>query len=182
MTIIAKDAYGNCTMKDTTLTLKKDTEKPVISTDPIHVYTDSKPNYKSYIEVTDNLDLNPKIKIDSSKVKTKKEGTYKLTVTATDRSGNKAKKRLVSLLRNLQKSFYLTFDDGPSENTDKVLKILKKYDAKATFFVTGNNQKYNDSNSKRQKNKEIQLHFIHIRMIMRLSIHLQKHILMIYNK
>ena len=94
VTIIAKDAYGNCTMKDTTLTLKIDTEKPVISTDPIHVYTDSKPNYKSYIEVTDNLDLNPKIKIDSSKVKTKKEGTYKLTVTATDRSGNKAKKKI----------------------------------------------------------------------------------------
>lgn len=30
---------------------------------------------------------------------------------------------------------YLTFDDGPSENTLKILKILKKYDAKATFFV-----------------------------------------------
>lgn len=32
---------------------------------------------------------------------------------------------------------YLTFDDGPSENTLKILKILKKYDAKATFFVIG---------------------------------------------
>ncbi len=73
VTIVAKDAYGNCTMKDTTLTLKKDTEKPVISTDPIHVYTDSKPNFKSYIDVTDNLDLNPKIKIDSSKVRQKKK-------------------------------------------------------------------------------------------------------------
>ena len=41
VTIIAKDAYGNCTMKDTTLTVKKETEKPLISTDPIHVYTDS---------------------------------------------------------------------------------------------------------------------------------------------
>lgn len=31
---------------------------------------------------------------------------------------------------------YLTFDDGPStENTDRILKILKKYDVKATFFV-----------------------------------------------
>lgn len=151
VTIIAKDAYGNCTMKDTTLTLKKDTEKPVISTDPIHVYTDSKPNYKSYIEVTDNLDLNPKIKIDSSKVKTKKEGTYKLTVTATDRSGNKAKKKISVVVEEPAKVVYLTFDDGPSENTDKVLKILKKYDAKATFFVTGNNQKYNDSIRKAEK-------------------------------
>ena len=32
---------------------------------------------------------------------------------------------------------YLTFDDGPSDNTLKVLKILKEYDAKATFFVIG---------------------------------------------
>lgn len=148
-----KDYKKTCTVsvKDTTLTLKKDTEKPVISTDPIHVYTDSKPNYKSYIEVTDNLDLNPKIKIDSSKVKAKKEGTYKLTVTATDRSGNKAKKKISVVVEEPTKVVYLTFDDGPSENTDKVLKILKKYDAKATFFVTGNNQKYNDSIRKAEK-------------------------------
>lgn len=151
VTIVAKDAYGNYTTKDAILTLKKDTEKPIISTDKISVYTDSKPNYKSYIEVKDNLDSNPKIKIDSSKVKTKKEGTYKLTVTATDRSGNKTKKKINVVVEKPTKVVYLTFDDGPSENTDKVLKILKKYDAKATFFVTGNNQKYNDSIRKAEK-------------------------------
>lgn len=32
---------------------------------------------------------------------------------------------------------YLTFDDGPSENTEKILEILNEYDVKATFFVTG---------------------------------------------
>lgn len=32
---------------------------------------------------------------------------------------------------------YLTFDDGPSSNTDRILDILKEYDVKATFFVTG---------------------------------------------
>ena len=32
---------------------------------------------------------------------------------------------------------YLTFDDGPSSNTDEILDILKQYDVKATFFVTG---------------------------------------------
>lgn len=31
---------------------------------------------------------------------------------------------------------YLTFDDGSSEQTDKILDILKKYNVKATFFVT----------------------------------------------
>lgn len=32
---------------------------------------------------------------------------------------------------------YLTFDDGPSENTPEILAILKKHNVKATFFVTG---------------------------------------------
>ncbi len=32
---------------------------------------------------------------------------------------------------------YLTFDDGPSEVTLSILKTLKKYNVKATFFVTG---------------------------------------------
>lgn len=32
---------------------------------------------------------------------------------------------------------YLTFDDGPSENTSQILDILKSYDVKATFFVVG---------------------------------------------
>ncbi|MDE6588742.1 MAG: polysaccharide deacetylase family protein, partial [Oscillospiraceae bacterium] len=31
----------------------------------------------------------------------------------------------------------LTFDDGPSDNTDKVLEILDRYGIKATFFVIG---------------------------------------------
>lgn len=32
---------------------------------------------------------------------------------------------------------YLTFDDGPSENTSKILDILNEYNIKATFFVIG---------------------------------------------
>lgn len=32
---------------------------------------------------------------------------------------------------------YLTFDDGPSENTERILAILDQYGVKATFFVTG---------------------------------------------
>lgn len=40
---------------------------------------------------------------------------------------------------------YLTFDDGPSVNTEKLLDILAEYDVKATFFVTGKDkEKYGD--------------------------------------
>lgn len=35
------------------------------------------------------------------------------------------------------KVVYMTFDDGPSSKTPLVLDILKRYDVKATFFVTG---------------------------------------------
>lgn len=43
-----------------------------------------------------------------------------------------------------QKIAYLTFDDGPSVHTKEVLDILKKYQVKATFFVTGTNPQYYD--------------------------------------
>ena len=42
------------------------------------------------------------------------------------------------------KKIYLTFDDGPHPIiTVKVLELLKKYNAKATFFCVGNNVKAN---------------------------------------
>lgn len=36
-----------------------------------------------------------------------------------------------------EKTCYLTFDDGPSDNTLKILDILDQYKVKATFFVMG---------------------------------------------
>jgi len=36
-----------------------------------------------------------------------------------------------------KKVVFLTFDDGPSPNTSRLLDILKKYDVKVTFFVVG---------------------------------------------
>ncbi len=35
------------------------------------------------------------------------------------------------------KRVYLTFDDGPSSNTDRILDVLEMYGVKATFFVVG---------------------------------------------
>lgn len=40
-------------------------------------------------------------------------------------------------VKTSEKTVYLTFDDGPSSNTDQILDILKQYDVKATFFVVG---------------------------------------------
>ena len=48
--------------------------------------------------------------------------------------GNRYKTNVVS---TDQKRIYLTFDDGPHPNTDKVLQILEEYDVPATFFTLG---------------------------------------------
>jgi peptidoglycan/xylan/chitin deacetylase (PgdA/CDA1 family) len=41
-----------------------------------------------------------------------------------------------------EKTIYLTFDDGPiPELTEEILKILEKFNAKATFFCVGENVK-----------------------------------------
>lgn len=44
---------------------------------------------------------------------------------------------------NLRK-VYLTFDDGPSMYTQDILEVLKIYDVKATFFVTGMKPEYGE--------------------------------------
>lgn len=36
-----------------------------------------------------------------------------------------------------KKQIALTFDDGPHEVTLELLRVLKRYDVRATFFVVG---------------------------------------------
>jgi peptidoglycan/xylan/chitin deacetylase (PgdA/CDA1 family) len=36
-----------------------------------------------------------------------------------------------------ERKIHLTFDDGPSSNTNRILDVLLEYDVKATFFVIG---------------------------------------------
>lgn len=46
-----------------------------------------------------------------------------------------------------KKIAYLTFDDGPSENTYKVLDILQEEEVKATFFIVGSSITKDEENS-----------------------------------
>ncbi len=51
---------------------------------------------------------------------------------------------LISRIKTNNKEIFLTFDDGPNtEITPWVLEILKKNNAKATFFCTGENSNKN---------------------------------------
>ncbi|MBL7931250.1 MAG: polysaccharide deacetylase family protein [Bacteroidia bacterium] len=48
-----------------------------------------------------------------------------------------------------EKIIALTFDDGPNSNTSKILEILEKHNAKASFFCIGKNIKGNETILKR---------------------------------
>lgn len=52
------------------------------------------------------------------------------TVTATNGTGQSAQ-----CIIQVKKTCYLTFDDGPNENTEAILEVLKENDVRATFFV-----------------------------------------------
>lgn len=73
-------------------------------------------------------------------------GNYTITYLVQDSSSNKA-----SITRNVKVLdrdkitgvIYLTFDDGPSSNSSKILDILKEEDVKATFFLVNFNSSYN---------------------------------------
>lgn len=86
-------------------------------------------NYDSHILERYNVDINLN---NSSNAVSKNEKDKKKVTTKQKKNSSNAKR------------VYLTFDDGPSENTSKILSILEKYDAKATFFVVyrkGDNNK-----------------------------------------
>lgn len=83
-------------------------------------------------------DISNKIVV-SNKVNTGSVGSYEVTYTVSDSSGNTASvSRTVRVSeRNKAGTVYLTFDDGPQwGTTDKILDILKEEGVEATFFVT----------------------------------------------
>lgn len=93
-------------------------------------------------------DVSQQVEITGS-VDTMTPGTYQLTYTVTDTHRNTS-----SVIRTVcvqewgiaddsvlhfgqpnGKVIYLTFDDGPSRHTHRLLDVLKTYHVKATFFV-----------------------------------------------
>ncbi len=77
--------------------------------------------------------LNKKIDELNKKLSNKEETTKK--------DSSLSKITMPEPVQSKGKTVYLTFDDGPSQYTTKILDILDKYGVKATFFVV--NGKYN---------------------------------------
>ncbi len=100
-------------------------------------------------EATDAVDglLTDKVTV-TGEVDVYKEGTYTLQYSVSDAYGNAATaSREIKVIyvppvypndvevTPTGRVIYLTFDDGPSVHTRRLLDILAKYNVKATFFV-----------------------------------------------
>lgn len=87
--IRATDKSGNIMEQTAELTLRQDTEPPVIlGVSDIFIYLGEKISYKKGITVSDNCDTNVKLSVDSSLVNPNAEGDYPVTYSAQDISGN----------------------------------------------------------------------------------------------
>jgi len=132
-----------------------DEEAPVITLNgnsTIYVTIGSNYNEPGYT-ASDNCSGNLTESVEvSGNVNTKELGTYNLTYKVKDFSNNEATVTRKVIVQNevVKRSaalgcgeagvIYLTFDDGPNNGTTTdILNILKKYNVKATFFVTNTN-------------------------------------------
>ncbi|WP_088042179.1 polysaccharide deacetylase family protein [Bacillus sp. EAC] len=64
----------------------------------------------------------------------------------------------------------LTFDDGPTKNVDEILPLLDRYNAKATFFLIGNEIEKNPDEAKKivQAGHQVGNHtYSHNRMVLK---------------
>lgn len=90
---------------------------------------------KEELEKQKELEKKQKELAEAEKAKKEYLKLYKQTSTNEKESAKKP----VAPVKSDEKVAYLTFDDGPNENTKKVLETLAKYKINATFFVLGDN-------------------------------------------
>ena len=94
VTLEAADPNGNKTTVDCTVTVRKDEDAPVFSgLKDLTTAKGKKPNYTTGVTATDARDGKVDFAYDDSKVDLTKAGTYYVTYTAVDKSGNTVSSR-----------------------------------------------------------------------------------------
>ncbi len=144
------DSSGNKTEKTVSVTFFQDRTPPTIHLSggsSTYIKKDAvfkDPGYSASDAVWGNL---TEAVTSSGSVDTSTPGSYTITYSVTDGSGNTGyATRTVTVfvpwnggtvsIPSNGHTIYLTFDDGPGRHTARILDILASYNVKATFFVT----------------------------------------------
>ena len=96
--------------------------------------------YENEVSVTRTIEV---VEPEATETEAKTEETTKKTSNKKDKDKNKKETEATTGKVNIKGNggtIYLTFDDGPSGYTPRLLDILDKYGVKATFFVVKTNK------------------------------------------
>ncbi len=109
-------------------------------------------------------DITDKIKVEGSyDVNTK--GIYKVIYRVSDDASNEASiEHNIVIYDNKEDAVaFLTFDDGPTSITPKILDVLRDYDVKASFFVSPqkNTDNYKYISEELESGYEVGIHGYH---------------------
>ena len=116
------DASGNVTYVDVPFTVTKDVTAPVIEgTEDIEMFIGDTVRYRENVTVTDDIDPNPTLEIDTSEVDADEPGTYVVTYRAYDFTGN-VSEVTINIKLNKKPSTYVE----PELVYDEARKILDK--------------------------------------------------------
>ena len=144
------DFSGNISTTNRKLVVEDITAPEIILKGNTTIYITKNREYKDSGAIAiDNCDgdLTNGISIEGS-VDTSKTGTYEIKYSVKDSKDNigeairkvvvQEEKKETAKVETSNNSgvIYLTFDDGPGTSTTSILDTLKKYNIKATFFVT----------------------------------------------
>lgn len=144
------DKAGNITQIQRTVIVKDLTPPEIIlSGDAVVSFTVGSAYQEPGFTATDDIDgdLTDQVEVTSN-VQLYTPGTYTVTYTVSDSSGNTTTVTRTVVMSDITPQvtggiIYLTYDDGPSGYTSKLLDVLDKYGVKVTFFVV--NTGYGDT-------------------------------------
>jgi len=149
VTYTVSDSSGNTTQVERRIKYKDVTapELKLLGGDTLTMKAGATYTDPGYLAVDDlDGDISDKVQV-SGEFTPYLAGTYTLEYRVTDGHGNTTVKTRTVIVEPLKqpdvvnpsgKVIYLTFDDGPSVHTRRLLNILEKYNVRATFFVTDN--------------------------------------------
>ncbi|HHY81317.1 MAG TPA: DUF5011 domain-containing protein [Clostridiales bacterium] len=128
---------------------QRDTEPPVITGEDVkEVFVGDRVSYKNHVTVTDNMDDNVKLEIDSSAVNLKKAGTYTVIYKATDSAGNTATKTVQVIVK--EKPVVHAKQEEVDQIADQILESIfedgmtLRQKARAIYVWVRSNIRYNN--------------------------------------
>ncbi len=111
-----------------------------------------KNQYEKQLKVQEEIERQIALEQQKKEEEEKQKALQKRVEQTNREFTEEEKDRILHIYRSTgEKRVFLTFDDGPSQSvTPLILDVLKQENVKATFFVLGNNAKYNPDLIKRE--------------------------------